>query len=138
MQALQLTQATQYLAGAILLTVPTIEFGGYFMTQIVRGKVPMTDFQKSFARAGHAHAGVLVILSLVCLLFADGAGLEGAVGWIGRLGVPLAAILIPGGFFASSAGRELTKPNRLMSMIWVGAVCLAVGVITIGIGLLVK
>lgn len=138
MQTLELTQATQYLAGAILLTVPTIEFGGYFMTRIVRGYVPMTDFQKSFARAGHAHAGVLVILSLVCLLLADGAGLNGAVGWIGRLGVPLAALLMPGGFFAASAGRDVTKPNRLMIMIWLGATCLAIGVLTIGIGLLTK
>lgn len=139
MQSMQLTEATQYLAGAILLTVPTIEFGGYFMTRIVRGFVPMTDFQKSFARAGHAHAGVLVILSLVCLLLADGAGLGGAVGWIGRLGVPVAAILIPGGFFAASAGRgEVTRPNRLMVLIWLGAVSLAVGVVTIGLGLLTK
>jgi hypothetical protein len=29
--------------------------------------VPRTDFQKSFARFGHGHAGALVILSLVAL-----------------------------------------------------------------------
>src|SRR4051812_46969554 len=64
-----MTDASRSIAGVILLTIVTIQFGGYFMTRIVRGQVPMTDFQKSFARAGHAHAGVLVILSLVGLLY---------------------------------------------------------------------
>lgn len=77
MDALHLTDASRILAGVVLLTVPTIEIGGWFMTRIVRGLVPMTPFQKAFARAGHAHAGVLVILSLVCLLYADAAGLTG-------------------------------------------------------------
>lgn len=136
-QALHLTDSSRVLAGVILLTVPTIEIGGWFMTRIVRGLVPMTPFQKAFARAGHAHAGVLVILSLVCLLYADAADLHGAVGWIARIAVPLAAIVLPGGFFASSMGRgEITKPNRMFAMVWAGAVSLAVGVVSVGIGLL--
>ena len=57
-----LPDASRYIAGVVLLTVTTIEFGGWFMTRIVRGKVPMTPFQTAFARAGHGHAGVLVIL----------------------------------------------------------------------------
>jgi len=57
MHTLELTAASRHIAGIALLTIVGIEFGGWFMTQIVRGKVPMTDFQKAFARAGHAHAG---------------------------------------------------------------------------------
>jgi hypothetical protein len=101
-----LSDASRIVAGVVLLTVVTIEFGGYFMTKIVRGQVPMTDFQKSFARAGHAHAGVLVTLSLICLVLADATDLTGLLGMgCAPSGVPLAAIRMSGVFFASSAGK---------------------------------
>ena len=131
-----MTDASRTIAGVILLTIVTIQFGGYFMTKIVRGQVPMTDFQKSFARAGHAHAGVLVILSLVGLLYVDQSGLKGLWLWIGRLAIPVAAILMSGGFFASSAGKDRTQPNQFLWILWAGAVSLAIGVLTLGIGLI--
>ncbi|QUQ72483.1 hypothetical protein [Kutzneria sp. CA-103260] len=138
MHTLELTAASRYIAGVALLTIVGIEFGGWFMTQIVRGAVPMTDFQKAFARAGHAHAGVLVTLSLVTLVLADAAGLDGVWGWVARLGVPASAALISAGFFFSSMGRgEITKPNRLIWLVWLGALALGLGVVSLGIGLLV-
>jgi hypothetical protein len=130
------TDPTRIIAGIMLLTIVTIEFGGWFMTRIVRGMVPMTDFQKAFARAGHAHAGVLVTLGLVGLILVDQTALTGFWAWVGRLGIPLAAILISGGFFASSAGKDVTQPNRAIWLLWIGAASLAVGALTLGIGLL--
>ncbi|MCI2418572.1 hypothetical protein MOQ72_14120 [Saccharopolyspora sp. K220] len=134
---LPLSASSQYIAGVVLLTIVTIEFGGWFLTKIVRGQVPMTEFQRNFARAGHAHAGVLVTLGLVCLVLADATQLTGAFGWIARLGVPLAAVLMSAGFFLSSTGREVHQPNRLIVLLWLGALSLAAGVVTLGIGLLV-
>ncbi|PPK61741.1 hypothetical protein V5P93_000098 [Actinokineospora auranticolor] len=132
-----LTDPSRYLAGAVLLTIVGIEFGGWFLMRVARGQQKLTPFQQKFARAGHAHAGVLVTLGLVCLLLADAAGLDGAIGWAARLGVPVAAALISAGFFFSSMGRgEVTRPNRLIALIWLGAVSLAVGVVSIGVGLL--
>ncbi|GII86774.1 hypothetical protein Ssi03_47640 [Sphaerisporangium siamense] len=136
MTPLQLGQETRWIAGVVLLTIVTIEFGGWFLTRIVRGEVPMTPFQQAFARAGHAHAGVLVILSLVCELYVDSTGLGGVALWVARLGVPAAAILMSAGFFVSSIGRDVTRPNRLIILVWIGALCLAAGVLTLGIGLL--
>lgn len=133
---MQLTDASRMIAGVILITIVTIQIGGWFLTKIARGDVPMTDFQKSFARAGHGHAGVLVILSLVGLLYVDQTGLTGLGLWVGRHGIPIAAILMSGGFFAASAGQGRTKPNKLIAMLWVGAASLAAGVLTLGIGLL--
>lgn len=136
METLALSTESRILAGAILLTIVTVEVGGWFMTRIARGDVPMTDFQKSFARAGHGHAGALVLLSLIGLLYADATGLSGVLLWVARLGVPVAAILMPGGFFAASAGRGATAPNRFVWMLWIGALSLAAGVLSLGIGLL--
>jgi hypothetical protein len=130
------TDPTRIIAGILLLSIVTIEFGGWFMTRIVRGMVPMTDFQKAFARAGHAHAGVLVTLGLVGLILVDQTALTGFWAWVGRLGIPLAAILISGGFFASSAGKDVTGPNRAIWLLWIGAASLAAGALTLGIGLL--
>lgn len=131
-----LSDESRYVAGLLLITIVTIEFGGWFMTKIVRGHVPMTDFQKAFARAGHAHAGVLVTLGLVCQVLADATSLDGVAGWVARLGVPAAAILMSGGFFASSAGRDRTQPNQFFWVLWLGAAALAAGTLTLGIGLL--
>lgn len=137
MQSLVLTSETREIAGIVLLTVVAIEFGGSFLMRVVRGSVPMTDFQKSFARAGHAHAGVLVTLSLICLVLVDATALTGTWAWIARHGVPFAAILMSAGFFASSMGKgNVTRPNRLIWLLWAGALSLAAGVLSLGVGLL--
>jgi hypothetical protein len=105
----------------------------YWIARLSKG----AEFQHSFARAGHAHAGVLLVLSLTALLYADAADLDGAGSWIARSGVPAAAILMPAGFFAASAGRGRTTPNRLVVLVLVGAAVLALGLGTLGVGLLV-
>jgi hypothetical protein len=135
-EPLALSTESRLIAGAVLVTIVTIEVGGWFLTKIARGDVPMTDFQRSFARAGHGHAGVLVILGLVGLLYADATGLSGVPLWIARVGVPIAAVLMSAGFFASSAGRGTTGPNRFIWVLWLGALFLAAGVLSLGIGLL--
>ncbi|MGH8876865.1 MAG: hypothetical protein ACRD0P_05925 [Stackebrandtia sp.] len=134
---LVLSDSSRVIAGVMLITIVTIEFGGSFVARMAVNKVPATEFQKTFARAGHGHAGMLVTLGLVGLLMADAAGLTGIMGMMGRLGVPVAAILIPAGFFFSSMGKgEITKPNGWFALTWLGAAILAIGVLTLGIGLL--
>ena len=133
MQALQLSRPSRIIAGVLLLTIVGIESGGYYLTTVVRGQVELTEFQQAFARAGHAHAGVLVILSLVGLVMADAAGLRG---WLVRLAIPAAAILMPAGFFFSSMGDARTEPSGLIVLLWLGALCLAAGVIALGVALL--
>ncbi|MCH7231333.1 hypothetical protein L0U85_10805 [Glycomyces sp. L485] len=132
-----LSDASRVVAGVVLLTIVTIELGGTFLVRIASGKVPLTEFQKSFSRAGHAHAGVLVILSLIGLALADATDLDGFWGWVARGAVPLAAILMSGGFFASMAGRGRTEPNKAILVLFAGAASLAIGTLTLGIGLLI-
>jgi hypothetical protein len=134
--ALRLSHDSANTAGILLLTIVAVEYGGTFVLRAVRGKVPLTSFQRTFSRAGHAHAGVLVILSLVVQLYADAAGLTGLANTLARNFVPLSAILIPSGFFFSLIGRERTTPNRWIALLWVGVATLAVGVISLGVGLL--
>jgi hypothetical protein len=134
--ALALSNDSRTTAGILLLTIIAVEVGGVAMLRIVRGQQPATDFQKSFARAGHAHAGVFVIFALVAQLFADAADLGGVANFLARNGIWIAAVLFPAGFFLSSAGRGATRPNRLIALVYVGAAALTAGVLALGIGLL--
>jgi hypothetical protein len=82
-------------AGVLLLTLVAVEYGGVFMLHVVRGRRSATPFQRSFARAGHAHAGVLVILALVGQLLADAAVLDGVDDFLARTGIWVVAVLFP-------------------------------------------
>jgi len=123
------------LIGVLLLALVTVESGGYFLTRVVRDLAPANRLQMSFFRAGHAHAAVLLMLSMVILSVVSYAELDGFWLWLARLGVPIAAILMPAGFFLSVLGREPEKPNRLIVLLWIGAGVLTAGLITAGIGL---
>lgn len=133
---LQLTEATLFTAGVLLLTVVAVQSGGLYMLALVRGRRPATPFQITFARAGHAHAGVLVILALIAQLYVDAAAVTGPLERIARNGIPLAAILMPAGFFFSSAGAGRTEPNAAIWLLYAGAVSLAAGVLALGVALL--
>lgn len=134
--ALSLSADTRGTTGVLLLTLVAVEFGGVAVLRMLRGQRPATDFQKSFARAGHAHAGVLIVLALVAEVLADAAGLHGPVNILARDGIWVAALLFPLGFFLSSAKGGATAPNRLIVLLYAGVVALASGLVSLGVGLL--
>ena len=131
-----MSDESRVLAGILLLALVTVETGGLYLAKLVRGQADVTPFQLAFARAGHAHAGVLLVLALVCQLLADSAELSGVWNWLGRSGVAVAALLMPGGFFFSSMGRGRTQPNALIWLVFAGAGVLALGLASLGVGLL--
>jgi len=133
---LPLSVDTRHTAGIILLTIVAIEWGGWYMLRIVRGKVARTPFQERFERAGHAHAGVLVTLAMLTLVLADSAGMTGLVSALARNGVAVAAILMPAGFFFSAIGKDRTEPNGWVALIYLGMVSLTLGVVALGLTLL--
>jgi hypothetical protein len=134
-----MTREAKLMSGFTLIVVPTIQYGGYFLlTSLMNKNSGYMDnpLRQNFFRAGHAHAGVIVLLSLVCQMLADSAALPISLLWFVRVGVPLAAILISGGFFFSVLPPTATQPNGAVSLIYLGALVLAVAVVSLGIGLL--
>ncbi len=111
MHDMTLSNGTLQTIGIFFLVYVAVEFGGITVLRVVRGTDPRTDFQTSFARAGHAHAAVLLVLATLSVLLADVADVDGGLGFVARTGVWVAAILFPLGFFLSSAGRERREPN---------------------------
>lgn len=133
---MNLSSADAITAGVVLLVVVTIAYGGTFVLKVVTRQVPANDLQVSFYRAGHAHAGVLVILGLVVKILTTTPGVPG---WADALsgGVLWAAILMPAGFFLSVIGRDPAKPSRLIVLLWLGAASLTVGLVAAGAGLII-
>jgi hypothetical protein len=121
--------------GVLLLFLVTVESGGYFLTKVVRRHVETNDLQKSFFRAGHAHAAVLLILSIVILMVVDQVRLPAPLEVVARNGVPAAAILMPAGFFLSVLGKDPERPSRLIVLLWLGVAALTAGLLAAGIGL---
>jgi hypothetical protein len=134
-----MSRATRLMAGLTLVLVPTIQLGGSFLlvSLIDRDSGYATNaLRQSFFRAGHAHAGVLTILSLLCQIFVDVARLSQALAWLVRIGAPLSGILISAGFFLSMLAPGAAEPGRAVVLIYAGAVLLAAIVVSLGIGLL--
>jgi hypothetical protein len=133
-----MTSFSKLMCGITLLTVPTIAYGGYYLLTILSGydKSSLTDFQKSMFRAGHAHAGVLVLLSLIAQLLLDNTQMGYPLELATRIAFPLAAILVSAGFFASAAGKGLTQPNQLITILYAGALLLVTALIVLGVALI--
>jgi hypothetical protein len=128
---------TGILGGALLLALVTVESGGWFLTRVASGKAPANALQEGFFRAGHAHAAVLLVLGLVIIALLDGAGLPFGLHLVASLGVPIAALLMPAGFFLSVLGSDPVKPGRAFLLLWIGAGVLTAGLVTAGVALIV-
>ena len=134
-----MSRESRMLAGILLVVLPTVMFGGLsLLSFLVRNSPGYTDnpLRHDLFRAGHAHAGVYLVLSLVMLRYVDEAVLSPFWKWIARTGAPIAAILIPAAFFLSVVSPTATEPNGLMNLAYIGALFLAAAVLSLGIGLL--
>jgi len=129
--------ATFITIGVLLLALLTVQSGGYFLTRVVRGNVSANRLQMSFFRAGHAHAAVLLVLSIAILIVIDQANLTGPAAFAAGYLVPFAAILMPAGFFLSVLGTDPQKPNRLIWLLWAGVLSLTAGLIVSGVSLVI-
>jgi hypothetical protein len=126
-------------AGILLIVLPSVMYGGLSLLMLLRQGTPGfadNPLRHDLWRAGHAHAGVYLVLSLVMLRYVDEAILPPFWKWIARIGAPIAAILIPAAFFLSVASPSAREPNSLITLAYIGAVFLAAAVLSLGIGLI--
>lgn len=136
---MKLSRITRIMCGLTLITIPTIQYGGVFLLSVLSGyadDLSLTPFQTAMFRAGHGHAGVIVILSLICQILVDHTLLPNFLQWFARVSIPLSAVVISGGFFGSAIGEQVTSPNSLIVLIYVGLFLLAAGLVVLGVGLL--
>lgn len=126
-------------AAILLIAVPTVEIGGFALLRMIRSKDPGyldNEVRRHLFRAGHAHAGVWIILALVALLYVDQAGLSGGLATAVRWAFAAGPILAPLGFFLSIVNPRSDTPNGLVNLVYLGAASVAFGAVTLGVGLL--
>jgi hypothetical protein len=126
------------IAGVLLVLLPAVVYGGTSILSLLVGDpgYAQNQLRQDLWRAGHAHAGVLLVLSLVTLRYVDEANLPGWLKSVARHSIPAAAVLLPAAFFLSVLSPEATEPNAMIYLAYVGALSLAFGVLVLGIGLI--
>jgi hypothetical protein len=134
-----MSDASRILAAILLIAVPTVEFGGLaLLGMLTRRTAGYLDnpLRQNMFRAGHAHAGVWLVFALVALLWVDQTDLGEPLKWVVRLAFAVAPILMPLGFFLSVTRPDAQRPSGVIALVYAGGLALAVGALTLGIGLL--
>jgi len=131
---------TRKQAGILIIIIPTVIYGGVSLLNfLINDPAYMQNpLRQNLFRAGHAHAGVLLILSLLSLLYVDEANLSKRWKWVIRTFIPSAAIFLPAAFFFSVLKPHATEPNALINLAYVGVALLVTGLVTLGVGLIRK
>jgi hypothetical protein len=123
----------------VLLSLVTVEYGGWALMGFLTGRGTLGAFRERFFRAGHAHAGVLLVLSLASFLYVGQTGYSADVQWLAGSLVLAGVLAQSGGFFLhmglgqqgrSSPGTVLTRIGALL--IAAALIILAIGLITHG------
>lgn len=135
---LSLSDNAKLVAGITLLAVPTIMYGGITLLGLLMdgaagmapGSMSLDETQTALWRAGHAHAGVWMIFSLLLQLLIDGTNLGKGTEWTARITAPLAAVLTSAGFFG------LAFLSGFQWLLYLGGLCLVISVVITGVGLL--
>src|SRR5262249_26155013 len=134
-----MSRESRMLAGILLVVLPTVMYGGLTLLGALTGNAPGYNdnpLRHDLWRAGHAHAGVYLVLSLVILRYVDEAVLSPFWKWLSRTSAPIAAILVPMAFFLSGTSPWATPAHGWVNFAYIGAVFLAAAILTLGVGLI--
>lgn len=134
-----MSDAARWMVAIGFIALPTIAYGGYFLLSVLKRKVGtenITPVQKDYFRAGHAHAGVLVTLSIIGQIVLDYSSFDDWLTWTFRIGLLVSPILISAGFFGGAPRTEEGPAGPLVKLISIGAVIFSISVVGVGIGLL--
>lgn len=130
-------EPTEILPIVAIFSIVTVEFGGHALLRFITTDPDrLGAFRERFFRAGHAHAGVLLVLSLVYLLYLPRAGFGDGLEWACG-GMLLAGVLAQsGGFFLHLGIGQEGRRSLGTLLTRIGAVLLAVALIALAAGLI--
>jgi hypothetical protein len=117
------------------IALPTVMYGGYALLGLLtRGG--LSEFQQTFFRAGHAHAGVLLLMSLLYHHYMEQTSLSSGMKK-GAASVLLVGILAQsGGFFLHLMVGQPGAPSLGTTITGLGALLLAAAVLVLAYGLI--
>lgn len=117
------------------IALPTVMYGGYSLLRLINQGDHLTPFQTMWFRAGHAHAGTLLLMSLLYFVFLDQTALGPTAKQIGCITMFVGILAQSGGFFLHMILGQPNEPSVGTSVTAAGAVLLAtaVGILIYGL-----
>lgn len=132
-----LSRNARLMSGITILIVPTIMYGGWTLLGVLThggaggsGNLRLNETQWALWRAGHAHAGVWTILSVLLQVLLDSTRLSSALTWLARICAPLSAVAFSGALFG------LAYSGSFSGLLYLGIVLMLIALLTTGVGLL--
>ena len=133
-----LSRDARLMSGITILIVPTIMYGGWTLLGILTqggvgpaaGALRLDETQWALWRAGHAHAGVWTLLSVVLQVLLDSTRLSRGLTWLARICAPAAAVAFSAALFG------LAFSAAFSALLYLGVVLLLIALLTTGVGLL--
>jgi len=117
------------------IALPTVMYGGYSLLRLINQGERLTPFQATWFRAGHAHAGVLLLMSLLFYLFLDQTTLRPATKQVGCLAMFVGILAQSAGFFVHMLVGQPNEPSIGTLITTAGAALLAtaIGILIYGV-----
>ena len=133
-----LSRNARVMSGITILIVPTIMYGGWTLLGILMqggvghtmGAINLNETQWALWRAGHAHAGVWTILSVLVQVLLDSSRLSTALTWLARICAPISAVAFSGALFGLAFSASFS------TLLYLGVVLMLIALLTTGVGLL--
>ncbi len=123
-------------AGGIWLILVTAMFGGVSLLRILVDGDMLDEWQIDQFRAGHAHAGVLLIMALAYVVFLERTRWTATRRKVALMVLIAGGIAQSGGFFLHMLVGEPETFSIGIALTLVGAVLLASAVISLGVSLI--
>jgi hypothetical protein len=117
------------------IAIPTVMFGGYSLLGLLT-RNGLSQFQQTYFRAGHAHAGVLLLMSLLYHYYMEQTSLSPKIKVFAAVVVLIGILAQSGGFFLHMLIGEPGAPSLGTTVTILGAVLLALAVLILVYGLI--
>jgi hypothetical protein len=120
-----------------LISLPTVMFGGYALHRFITRGEGLSEFKLTFFRAGHAHAGVLLVLALVYFEYLARTRFTNTTRWLVGATMVTGILAQSGGFFLHMGLGEPGRSSMGTTMTRVGGLLLAAAMLLLAYGLIV-
>jgi hypothetical protein len=129
-------EPTELLPIIVVFSLVTVETGGHALLRFLTSPGGIEEWQLPFFRAGHAHAGVLLVLSLVYYLYLERSDLSETWQWVFGIVLGVGVLAQAGGFFLHLGVGKPNETSIGTTVTRAGAVLIAIALIALGVGLI--
>lgn len=126
---------TKLLPAIALFALVTVEVGGWSLLGLIN-QGELSEFDEQFFRAGHGHAGTLLVLALVAFVLLGRTDFTVGNQWLVGISLLVGVLFQSGGFFVHMVAGEEGASSIGTLVTRFGAVVLAVSLVILGVGLL--